>query len=169
MTIVPCHDDYFQEKPMLSLRTFYLFLLLFLTLTSTACTHIGINESNSLFISRYTEYMLGNIPEQYADIKNPLPISKENVSYGKKLYQTQCMMCHGVLGEGNGPIGELLVPQPANLTLTRRLPIATDAFLFWTVSEGGQLFNTAMPAFGERLSDKEIWQLSLYINSGFTI
>ena len=154
---------------MLTSRTFYLFLLLLLTITTTACKHIGINESNSLFISRYTEYMQGKIPEQYAEIKNPLPVSKENISEGKILYQAQCMRCKGVLGEGNGPISESLVPQPANLTLTRRLPIATDAFLFWTLSEGGQLFNTALPAFGERLSDKEIWQLSLYINSGFTI
>ena len=153
---------------MLPLRTFYILLFLFLSITTTGCQHIGINESDSLFIGRYTDYMLGNMPEQYADLKNPLPASKENISHGKNLYQTQCLMCHGILGEGNGPIGELLVPQPANLALTRKLPIATDAFLFWTLSEGGQLYDTAMPKFGERLSDKEIWQISLYINSGFT-
>ena len=113
--------------------------------------------------------MWGDIPNQYADLKNPLPASTVNLSDGKKLYQTQCMMCHGVLGEGNGPISQSLVPRPANLAFTRRLPVATDAFLFWTLSQGGQLFGTAMPAFGERLIDKEIWQISLYINSGFTI
>ena len=154
---------------MLSLRTFNLFLLLSLTITTSACTYIEINESNSPFIGRYTEYMLGKIPEQYAGLKNPLALSKENISAGKALYQSHCIMCHGVTGEGNGSISKSLDPQPANLTLTRRLPIATDAFLFWTLSEGGQQFNTAMPAFGEQLSDKEIWQLSLYINSGFTI
>lgn len=159
----------FQKTSILSLHTLYLLLLLFPAIAITGCQHIGINESNSLFIGRYTEYMLGNIPAQYAHLKNPLAVSKENITNGKKLYQTQCVMCHGVLGEGNGPISKSLVPPPANLAFTRRLPIATDAFLFWTLSQGGQLFGTAMPAFGERLIDKEIWQISLYINSGFTI
>ena len=154
---------------MLPLRTFYILILLFLTITTTGCQHIGINESNSLFIGRYTDYMLGNIPEQYVDLKNPLPVSKENISDGKNLYQTQCMMCHGILGEGDGSISQSLIPRPANLALTRKLPVATDDFLFWTLSEGGQLYDTAMPKFSEQLSDKEIWQISLYINSGFTI
>lgn len=151
------------------LRQYYLLLLLLITLLSSACTQIGIDKSDSLFISRYSEYMLGNIPEQYNEKQNPLMISEENITAGKTLYQIKCIMCHGDSGEGNGPVAKSLAPQPANLTLTRILPIATDAFLFWTLSEGGQLFETAMPSFKEQLSDKEIWQLSLYINSGFSI
>ena len=149
------------------MSAFRIHLILFLSIVAAGCQHIGINESNSLFIGRYTDFMLGNIPEQYTDLKNPLPASKANITDGKNLYQTQCIMCHGVMGEGNGPISQSLVPRPANLALTRKLPVATDSFLFWTLSEGGQLFDTAMPAFGKKLSDKEIWQLSLYINSGF--
>ncbi len=154
---------------MRPLRTFSILFLLFLTLTTTACQHIGINEANSLFIGRYTDYMLGNIPEQYADLTNPLAHSKENISAGKTLYQTQCIICHGTLGEGNGSMSQSLTPPPANLALTRKLPVAQDDFLFWTLSEGGQLYKTAMPKFSEHLSDKEIWQISLYINSGFTL
>ena len=154
---------------LLPLQFFYMPLLLVLTIIITGCQHVGINESNSLFIERYTDYILGNIPEKYSDLKNPLPNSKENISDGKNLYQTQCVVCHGILGEGNGSISQLLIPRPANLTLTRQLPIATDSFLFWTLSQGGQFYDTAMPKFVGRLSDKEIWQISLYINSGFTI
>jgi len=154
---------------MLTLRTVSILFLLFLTITTTACQHIGVNKSNSLFIGRYTDYMLGNIPEQYADLTNPLAHSKENILQGKTLYQTQCIMCHGILGEGDGPMSQSLTPPPANLALTRKLPVAQEDFLFWTVSDGGQLYDTAMPKFSEQLSDKEIWQISLYINSGFTL
>ena len=133
------------------------------------CQHIRTGGSNSLFIGRYTEYILGNMPEHYNYLKNPLTISKENIANGKNLYQVQCSICHGVLGEGNGSIGKSLFPHPANLAFSRKLPITTDAFLFWTLSDGGKLLNTAMPAFRKRLSDKEIWQISIYINSGFTI
>ena len=89
---------------LLPLQFFYMPLLLVLTIIITGCQHVGINESNSLFIERYTDYILGNIPEKYSDLKNPLPNSKENISDGKNLYQTQCVMCHGILGEGNKSI-----------------------------------------------------------------
>ncbi|WP_177420374.1 c-type cytochrome [endosymbiont of Lamellibrachia barhami] len=138
-------------------------------LAITGCQSLGINESNSFFVGRYTQYVLGNIPDQYADLSNPLPASSENISDGKKLYQAQCTVCHGASGEGNGSAGKLLVPSPANLSITRRLPVATDAFIFWTLSEGGEPFGTAMPAFGNQLTDNEIWQIALYINTGFSL
>lgn len=143
--------------------------LLLLLLTVTGCQHIGISHSDSLFVSRYTHYIRGNIPNQYADLANPLPTSTENISAGKRLYQTHCQACHGVSGKGDGPACKSLAPRPANLAFTRRLPIATDAFLFWTVSEGGTHFDTAMPAFEEQLSAKEIWQIIHYINADFTL
>jgi len=149
------------------LRTCTLLLLLS-TMAVTGCQHIGISHSDSLFVSRYTQYIRGNIPNQYADLTNPLPASTENISAGKRLYQTHCQACHGVSGKGDGQDGKSLSPRPANLALTRRLPIATDAFFFWTLSEGGAQFGTAMPAFRERLSDKEIWQITHYINTGLT-
>ena len=154
---------------ILSLRAPYTLSLLLsaMAIAMAGCQHIDINDSNSLFIGRYTQYMRGNIPEQYVDLKNPLPTSTENIASGKKLYEAQCMVCHGASGDGDGPAGKQLVPRPADLAFTRRFPIATDAFFFWTMSEGGKPFVTAMPAFGERLSDKEIWQITHYINSGF--
>lgn len=153
---------------MLSLRALFSLALLLPVMAITGCQHIGIDESNSLFIGRYTQYMLGNIPDRYADVTNPLPASAENISDGKKLYQTQCPVCHGASGGGNGPAGKQLVPHPANLTFSRRLPVTTDAFFFWTLSEGGKPFDSAMPAFGEQLSVKEIWQIIHYINTDFT-
>ncbi len=154
---------------MLSLRSLYMISLLSLAMTASGCSHIGINESNSVFIGRYTQYMWGDIPNQYADLKNPLPASTVNLSDGKKLYQMQCLACHGESGKGDGLAGEQLVPGPANLMFTRRLPIATDAFFFWTISEGGKPFDSAMPAFGKWLSDEEIWQITHYINAGFKL
>jgi cytochrome c553 len=154
---------------MFSLRAPYKVSLLLLVFAVTGCSHIGINESNSIFIGRYTEYMWGDIPDQYADLSNPLPVSQVNISDGEKLYQKQCMTCHGKAGEGDGSTGKQLLPSPANLSFTRRLPIATDTFFFWTISEGGKPFDSAMPAFGKRLSDKEIWQITHYINAGFNV
>jgi len=152
---------------MLSLRTLCRASLLLLFMAASSCSHIGINESSSIFIGRYTEYMWGDMAGQYADLSNPLPASAVNISDGEKLYQMQCMMCHGKAGDGDGSTGKQFLPSPANLAFTRRLPIATDTFFFWTISEGGKPFDSVMPAFGDQLSDKEIWQITHYINTGF--
>ena len=154
---------------MLTLHTPYKVLLLFpvITIAMTGCQANGTNDSDSMFFSRYIQYIRGNIPNQYADLKNALPASTVNISDGKRLYQMQCLACHGEAGDGDGLAGKQLVPSPANLAFTRRLPLATDAFFFWTISEGGEPFGSAMPAFGDQLTEKQIWQITLYINTGF--
>lgn len=149
------------------LRALYTLTLLLPVMATTSCRSIGINDTSSFFIGRYTQYMRGNIPDQYADVTNPLPASTMNISNGKRLYQTHCAACHGASGVGDGPAGKQLVPHPANLAFARRLPVTTDAFFFWTLSEGGKPFGSAMPAFGDQLSNNEIWQIIHYINTGF--
>jgi mono/diheme cytochrome c family protein len=40
----------------------------------------------------------------------------ERMSYGEAEYLNSCAVCHGVEGNGNGPLGEMLVKRPADLT-----------------------------------------------------
>ncbi|MGI9414631.1 MAG: c-type cytochrome [Hyphomicrobiales bacterium] len=49
----------------------------------------------------------------------------------------------------------------------RHLPMITDGYLMWTLLEGGEPLETAMPAFKEVLSDSERWQIIRYLNGGF--
>jgi mono/diheme cytochrome c family protein len=145
------------------------FLMLLLAISVTGCSYIGFSDSTAVFITRYKQYLWGNIPAQYVDVKNPLPASTENIALGKMLYQTHCQVCHGASAGGNGPAAAPLHPHPSNLAVTRGLPLATDSFFFWTVAEGGQSLGTAMPAWGGRLSDKEIWLVIHYIKQGTDI
>ncbi len=145
----------------------HILLFLFILLVS-GCQHLN-NNSNSIFIDRYKQYLIGELPEQYLNISNPLSASEAHISEGKKLYQQQCINCHGSSGEGNGRISQFILPHPADLTLTRQLPFNKDIFLYWTIAEGGQQFNTAMPSFKTQLTDRQIWKISHYIQSGFSI
>lgn len=155
---------------MLSLRTLPInSILLLVVMVTGGCQHTGFSGPNSIFKGRYSQYMQGNIPDQYDNLTNTLPASTENIINGEKLYQTQCLGCHGKYGKGDGLSGQQLTPRPANLAFSRRLPVTTDAFFFWTISEGGKPFGSAMPAFKEKLSDTEIWQITHYINTGFNL
>ena len=43
------------------------------------------------------------------------------------------------------------------------MPMATDGYLFWSISEGGIPIQTAMPAFKGSLSEEEIWKIIIYL------
>lgn len=119
----------------------------------------------SLGIVRYSQYMMGKIPDRYAERTNPLAFNDDTTLAGKQLYQEHCALCHGVSGRGDGIMGAQLNPRPANLIMTRALPIASDAFFLWAISEGGGRFETAMPSFGEALSEHKIWKIIQYVKN----
>ncbi len=110
--------------------------------------------------------MGGGVPAPYATKHNPLKPTGENIGAGRKLYEENCASCHGAKGVGDGEAGKELDPPPANIAFTVRMPIASDGFLMWTISEGGEKLKTAMPAFKDVLSEKERWQIILYLRHG---
>jgi mono/diheme cytochrome c family protein len=82
---------------------------------------------------------------------------------GKDLYSQNCLPCHGPSGMGDGPAALTLNPRPANLQVHVVPGVHSDAQLFEWISNGYP--GTAMPAFGERLSDVQRWDLVNYIRT----
>ncbi|EHK53270.1 c-type cytochrome [Allomesorhizobium alhagi] len=55
----------------------------------------------------------------------------QEMSYGQAEYLDSCAVCHGVEGKGDGPLGDVLLERPADLTiLTER---NGGAFPYWRV------------------------------------
>lgn len=49
------------------------------------------------------------------------PATAQDASRGQEIYMRHCATCHGVDGQGDGPMSPVLIPQPTNLTqLSRR-------------------------------------------------
>ena len=86
---------------------------------------------------------------------NPVPASEENLIAGAKLYRQMCSHCHGVSKESENSYGQSFYPPAPNLPLRRAT--YTDSEMFWIVKHG--IRNTAMPAWGNFLSNDEIWQV----------
>jgi Cytochrome C oxidase, cbb3-type, subunit III len=112
---------------------------------------------------RHHYVMRNGIGSEYADKENPLVINQDNLDAGKILYQKNCLSCHGVSGQGDGPAGKNLSPRPANIANFIKMPMATDGYLFWTISEGGIPIKTPMPPFKSSLTEEEIWQIISYL------
>jgi Cu/Ag efflux protein CusF len=82
-------------------------------------------------------------------------------------------MCHGADGKGTGPVAKGLPHAPADLTHHfHRAPGDGDAYLFWRVSEGGQVepfksSQSAMPAYKTVLSADQRWDVLAYVHAEF--
>ena len=74
---------------------------------------------------------------------------------------------NGDTGLGNGRLAYALTPSPALLAYMVQQPIAVDQYLLWSISEGGKQFGTAMPAFKNQLTEKQIWEIVAYLRAGF--
>lgn len=116
-------------------------------------------------VARHRYTMQRGIPEPYAGMKNPLASTPANIDAGRSLFQQNCASCHGATGRGDGPAAAALNPPPSDLSSVVRMPIASDAFLDWTVSEGGVPIGSAMPAFKSALTDEQRWQLVLFLRT----
>lgn len=103
-----------------------------------------------------------------ADADNP-----QLVGRGREVYAAHCAACHGANLEGQPgwqrelPTGGRPAPPHDASGHTWHHP---DELLFTITKEGGQVVSppgylNLMPAFGETLSDEEIWAVLAYIKS----
>jgi mono/diheme cytochrome c family protein len=112
-------------------------------------------------------------PPEYAGARSTRWNDPAAARRGEPLFQTHCMVCHGTDGRGTGPGAVGLPHAPADLTHHfHRAPGDGDAYLFWRVSEGGQVepfrsMQSTMPAFKPVLSADERWDVLAYVHVTF--
>jgi len=94
------------------------------------------------------------------ELVNPIKNIVEASKLGGKLYNQQCVTCHGKDAKGDGPTGVLLNPKPANL-ISQKVQVQSDGEIFWKISNG----SPPMPGFKNSLSNKQRWELVEYIRS----
>lgn len=116
---------------------------------------------------RHREFIQAGVPLEYRSRRSPYPAATKVIDAGRVLYGAHCASCHGAKGLGDGEAGNDLRPSPALLAYLIERPRAVDEYLLWTVSEGGAAFGTAMPAFKDTLTQRQIWQIVTYMRAGF--
>ena len=121
----------------------------------------GCTGKMSMLRHRYVEQ--NGIPAAYGASINPLRNSVKIINAGKQKYQQNCASCHGESGRGDGVVSKSLNPLPTNIARFSKMPMATDGYLMWTISEGGIPLNTAMPAFKSLLNEADIWEIVTYL------
>ena len=118
----------------------------------TAC---GGSENSAS--SENANATLAPVPAEYAGMTNPL--GADAASAGAEVFRTNCEMCHGPQGHGDGLAGQSLEPKPGNLAEVQTK--AGDDYLFWRIHDGKP--GTSMVAWKGILTDEQIWQAVAFI------
>ena len=99
-------------------------------------------------------------PEASALKDNPIAPTQDSIAAGQKIYSKTCFLCHGKNGDADGPAVIELNIHPARLS-NPQLDTEPDGSLFWKITTGKK----PMPAYGNRLSETDRWNLVNYIRT----
>jgi mono/diheme cytochrome c family protein len=99
-------------------------------------------------------------PASSDTIKNPFKGDAASVAEGKKIYQKNCVVCHGDKGKGDGVASAGLTPKPADHS-SDKCQKQSDGVLFWKITNG----RSPMPAYASILKKNERWALVNYIRT----
>jgi mono/diheme cytochrome c family protein len=104
-----------------------------------------------------------SIPAAERGLKNPLPLTDENLADGRAHFADHCAVCHGNDGRGETEMGKGLYPKAPNMR-DHDTQEMSDGEIFYIIKNGVRF--TGMPAWGDpdsRAEDEENWQLVHFI------
>jgi mono/diheme cytochrome c family protein len=101
------------------------------------------------------------VPGDARDKKNPIPVTPQSIEHGGKLYQSQCAMCHGESGVGDGDLAETLKMEVPDFTAPGFQDRYTDGEVFWIITNGHE----RMPADGDRFTADLRWHMVNFIRT----
>ena len=92
-----------------------------------------------------------------------MPFDAISIANGVELFAANCIPCHGPQAKGNGVLAKTLPKQPVDLLTEPHTAMHTAGDFFHWLTYGR--FNGIMPAFGEKFSEEERWDLLNFLHA----
>lgn len=90
------------------------------------------------------------------NLRNPVKASDDSIWRGRRLFSANCATCHGLKGDGAGPVGpQMAVPN----ILSEAYSSKPEGSIYGVLMNGG----ANMPRYGWKFSDEERWHLVNYV------
>ena len=93
--------------------------------------------------------------------KNPVKFTETSTDRGKKIFNTQCALCHGPKGDGKGDLATDMKLNIPDFTKPETLKDRTDGELFAIIGAG----QDPMPSQAGRMTDTHRWNLVNYLRT----
>jgi len=101
------------------------------------------------------------ISPEAAAKKNPIRFTDVSVNRGKKVFDTQCALCHGQKGDGKGDLAKDMSLTLPDFTQADTLSKRTDGELFAILGTGKE----PMPTQKGRMPEPQMWNVVNYLRS----
>lgn len=98
-----------------------------------------------------------------AKATNPKETTTKSLEKGERLFQINCMPCHGIPkieGYEKGEVGKLMGPIVPNLAIERIVNLS-DGHIYSTIRNGS--LSKLMPAIGWKISVDDTWDIVNYL------
>jgi cytochrome c oxidase cbb3-type subunit 3 len=117
---------------------------------------VGKNEAMPSWQEELSEEQINDVIAYVSIVKNP-------ASRGEVVFKNNCVLCHGIKGDGKGRASVLYNPPPANLTKSDK----NDEYKKMIITLGGQAMGRSevMPIWGEQLSEQQIDDVVAYLRT----
>ncbi len=92
-----------------------------------------------------------------------VPADETNLISGAKVYKEQCATCHGLPNEPKTAVALGMYPAPPQLFHGVGVTDDDAWESYWKVENGIRM--SGMPAFKERLTEKQIWQVVVLVKN----
>ncbi|MGB8540223.1 MAG: cytochrome c [Candidatus Acidiferrales bacterium] len=127
-------------------------------LLKVAVLFMIVAAGGSIFLYYHRDW---NAPATAKNLQNPVPPTDQSIAIGMMNYSIYCQNCHGDKGDGKGTRADSLSVAPSDFTDAHAMGLVTDGEVFWKISHGRR----PMPAFQDKLSETERWQLVDFIRT----
>jgi len=118
----------------------------------------GASSSTAATASSPHDFVIS--PEEAAK-KNPIRFTEASVDRGKKVFVTQCALCHGEKGDGTGDLAKEMTLTLPDFTKPDALAKRTDGELFAIIGRGKE----PMPSQKGRMTEPQVWNLVNYLRA----
>lgn len=108
----------------------------------------------------YSPYPYENNPEAAGrELKNPLPRERAVFKRGQRMYNINCAVCHGPMGEGDGSVVPKF-PRPPSLQ-SEKVRDWPDGRIYHVITMGQNL----MPSYASQIVPEDRWAIIHYIRA----
>lgn len=122
-----------------------------------------LNSSITYKNAREEGFVASSTTEEKKEDKKVDDGSEKLMAEGKTIYETNCAGCHGVAGDGAGPVGAALTPKPRNFIQAQFKYGGDDASLTKTIQNGVK--GTAMPAWKDSVNMDQTKAVIAYLRA----
>ena len=107
-----------------------------------------------------TTSLHATIARETRGVTSPVALDDANLLAGIKLYGANCAVCHGASDAKTSTLAKGFYVKSPQLAKDG-VEDDAEATTFWKLKHGIRF--TAMPAFGENLSDEDLWKVALFL------